>query len=1201
MNGKKKFGLILAVILCLVLAAAGIIGCNGNTDDTDSDKYTVTFVVDNETYQTVQVNKNRLIRNQPADPVFEDGRVFTGWFKTAEMTDEWNFAVDIVTSNLTLYAGYRTISEYPTELKMADEACTSKLVWTQAAASPAGNYTVRLVDAKGASVELTGTVAFDEEAFLVTFSPDAVPQGGYRTVTVTDSAHAENPATAESLLFGGAGTQSNPYLIGSAVDFTKVNGENVAEGTYFTMVANITLETSRTAQAGFVFNGTLNGSGRTITFENANSAAIYRIGEKGVVTTLNIAGKISSTSYDSIGTVADFNAGRVENVNVTASVESTSGTVGKNGIEKALNEALEDGKGERGIAGGVVGTNEATGVVYNCKIVSSSSTTGVVKASIGGGCIVGYNKGTVELCISEGCLGAYNSVESGGKSLSNYSYGGGVVGINAGTVTKCTLEGSGKLLAQRYTDSSLVVAGTTNSYLGGIVGYNMQNATVSLCSFSGIRVHGDENIGGIVGANAGVVTDCIAEGIYKSTPKVVSYVGGRINVGGIVGLDEGGTVDNCIVTANVFCYTEGTGYSVAKSANNSVYLSANPNAKSLAENPASVALTAPVGSGNQAMPMEAGSFDGTTNNVTVPESYLVTVNGNNGFRFDGTTIRLNVEYAEEQTISVILMSEGTAWKTIEIAETPSNVAGPSKRGYQFVGWAISEGGEVVFAVGTGISLYDLTDVTENGVATLYAVFEEREATDALVVAVYDRYVGTENGDQIKDDYVAYLGSQATYEITFVHFGDDKTGVADFGAMVNAYELPVDVIIGSGTNIGTTGGVAILTRAAMLAQFTTKTAGREAALLTDTPYAIAFYSYITGIANEDATVTLVGKTTETTVINSILGGEIKIPEVEIAEGYGFLGWATTENASEAQIEGNAVTYAQVKALLTDGAVTLYPVVVAQGYDLVVMIHSSASKSVYITEEEIEALKADFAAYLTAKGMGALNVEYVVVTGQNAAGFNQAVKDKGTADIVIGGNTLDSSDPAISFDADYGKTAVLDGLFAYGSRKVGVVAGCAHKDNAVLLYTFLTEEEAEPPVTGKTVLRVGYYYQSTNAIEEEERAAIKAAFEAANANYTIEWVEFKYSKSSYAIADMIRDINEWNSDEDASNNIDCLVNFGKNATTTVATGTEQTLIFVNNTQVGTRYVLQLNESAGAAAFYAFAQQNETLLALGSAASA
>ena len=57
MNGKKKFGLILAVILCLVLAAAGIIGCNGNTDDTDSDKYTVTFVVDNETYQTVQVNK----------------------------------------------------------------------------------------------------------------------------------------------------------------------------------------------------------------------------------------------------------------------------------------------------------------------------------------------------------------------------------------------------------------------------------------------------------------------------------------------------------------------------------------------------------------------------------------------------------------------------------------------------------------------------------------------------------------------------------------------------------------------------------------------------------------------------------------------------------------------------------------------------------------------------------------------------------------------------------------------------------------------------------------------------------------------------------------------------------------------------------------------------------------------------------------
>lgn len=82
-------------------------------------------------------------------------------------------------------------------------------------------------------------------------------------------------------------------------------------------------------------------------------------------------------------------------------------------------------------------------------------------------------------------------------------------------------------------------------------------------------------------------------------------------------------------------------------------------------------------------------------------------------------------------------------------------------------------------------------------------------------------------------------------------------------------------------------------------------------------------------------------------------------------------------------------------------------------------------------------------------------------------------------------------------------------------------------------------------------------------------------------------------------MIKDINAKNSDADETNNIDCLVNFGKNATTATETGSEQTLRYVNNVQVGTRYVLQLNDSAAAAAFYAFAQNNETLKNLGAAA--
>lgn len=245
-----------------------------------------------------------------------------------------------------------------------------------------------------------------------------------------------------------------------------------------------------------------------------------------------------------------------------------------------------------------------------------------------------------------------------------------------------------------------------------------------------------------------------------------------------------------------------------------------------------------------------------------------------------------------------------------------------------------------------------------------------------------------------------------------------------------------------------------------------------------------------------------------------------------------------------------------------------------------------------------MKAGFAAFLTEKGLDALNVEYVIVTGANGDGFAQAVADNGAADVLIGGNNMDTSTPAVTLDSQYGKASVLEGMFENTSRKVGVVAGCANRDNAVLFYSYMTGTP-EPDEPASTVLRVGYYYKNSDPITDAELAAVKAAFEAANEGITIEWAEYKYSTSSFTINDMIKDINAKNSDADETNNIDCLVNFGKNATTATETGSEQTLRYVNNVQVGTRYVLQLNDSAAAAAFYAFAQNNETLKNLGAAA--
>lgn len=89
-GGRKKLLLVLVAAFCLLFAAFGTAACKDNTTENDN-KYTVTFMADGEVYDTVEVSKNRLIRNKPTDPVFEDGRVFTGWFRTEDFTGEWNF------------------------------------------------------------------------------------------------------------------------------------------------------------------------------------------------------------------------------------------------------------------------------------------------------------------------------------------------------------------------------------------------------------------------------------------------------------------------------------------------------------------------------------------------------------------------------------------------------------------------------------------------------------------------------------------------------------------------------------------------------------------------------------------------------------------------------------------------------------------------------------------------------------------------------------------------------------------------------------------------------------------------------------------------------------------------------------------------------------------------------------------------------
>ena len=213
------------------------------------------------------------------------------------------------------------------------------------------------------------------------------------------------------------------------------------------------------------------------------------------------------------------------------------------------------------------------------------------------------------------------------------------------------------------------------------------------------------------------------------------------------------------------------------------------------------------------------------------------MNGNSKFFFDATTIKLSfeTEVLPEETISVMLYNAGENFETTMVAETGAPVDGPVVKGYKFVGWALSEGGEVKFEAGAPISLYDLVDyVDATGVAHLYAVLEERIPNEGLIVAVWNYYVNGEKAgyegasDTLYAEYAAYMSANGlSYNVEFRIYSE--TSVADFCAAVNK-DGDIDVIIGAGNTVNANNGIDYLLRTDMVAEGLTS---RKVVLLTDT--------------------------------------------------------------------------------------------------------------------------------------------------------------------------------------------------------------------------------------------------------------------------------------------------------------------------------------------------------------------------------
>ena len=300
--------------------------------------------------------------------------------------------------------------------------------------------------------------------------------------------------------FAGGGAVSLPSESGEGRALEQVNGE---------YQISTAAELQKFAQR--VNNGEL---------ADANAVLTANIDLSG------ICSEESDTSWTPIGNEAHRYTGTFDGdghtisglyINRSADYQGLFGRVGTGGTVKDLS-----------VSGNVSGSNSVGGVVgYNFSgTVTNCAFSGSVSGSNSVGGVVGWNdSGTVTGCIF-----------SGPGSVSGKISVGGVVGGNSGSngvVENCYNTGT---VTGTRTDDDL-------GGVGGVVGYN--SGTVKNCYNTG-KVTGSadsSDVGGVVGWNRGNVKNCYNTGsVTSSGNPLVGDVG---MVGGVVGLNDSGTVTDC--------------------------------------------------------------------------------------------------------------------------------------------------------------------------------------------------------------------------------------------------------------------------------------------------------------------------------------------------------------------------------------------------------------------------------------------------------------------------------------------------------------------------------------------------------------------------------------------------------------------------------------------------------------------------------
>lgn len=402
-----------------------------------------------------------------------------------------------------------------------------------------------------------------------------------------------------------------------------------------------------------------------------------------------------------------------------------------------------------------------------------------------------------------------------------------------------------------------------------------------------------------------------------------------------------------------------------------------------------------------------------------------------------TAVEVTLKASESDTGTVVTLKGEAALDTSSIT-IPEN--------YRLEGWATTANADTAEITADEITVTVAGTVATDGMLTLYPVLVSEEVTYDLVVAIWavngsNTYATDEQIATLKTSFESYLSSQSlSYTIKYVSVSG-KT--ADYPS-----SIPSDtMVILSGKNVesqcGSVGAYVVIN-----VTFDSTRYASYVSAYQDNALAKMFVEYL---CERKVTVTLKADESDTgtvTVLSELEGNTATVPTLTIPDGKQLAGWATTSTATEAQVTGS-IDVDAVYELATDGAVTLYPVfedIPTTTADVVIAVHVAASKTTYITDDQLATLKSGFEAYVLAQTGKTINIEWKTYSGVNNAAVITNIGSDSTLDAVVVGNLDDGT---VTWATGYEKAKVTYLSFDT-TRYVGVLDSSNQCHTAVYVF-------------------------------------------------------------------------------------------------------------------------------------------------------